>query len=244
MDVIADLSDFGLSRQEAAIYLCLLAEGELNGYELCKLTGISRSNVYTGVAGLVGQGAAWLIEGDSTRYRAVPIDEFCGNRIRRLQDVRDKLVASLPAQKAAVGGYLTIRGEQAIADRMHNLVQEARQRIYLSLDSSLLDRILASLETAGRRGLKIVAILNAADSPRLARVCPEAIIHDGQPGRNQIRLIIDSSHVLTGDMSGGTAASCLCSTQKNLVDLFKDALKNEILLIQMGQPNQNQEEPK
>ena len=42
--IIEQLILFGLSRQEAAIYLCLLQNEELTGYEVAKLTGISRSN--------------------------------------------------------------------------------------------------------------------------------------------------------------------------------------------------------
>ena len=34
------LVPFGLTRQEAAIYLCLLGNSELSGYEVSKLTGI------------------------------------------------------------------------------------------------------------------------------------------------------------------------------------------------------------
>ena len=39
--IIEQLILFGLSRQEAAIYLCLLQNEELTGYEVAKLTGIS-----------------------------------------------------------------------------------------------------------------------------------------------------------------------------------------------------------
>ena len=59
--IIEQLTLFGLSRQEAAIYLCLLQNEELTGYEVAKLTGISRSNVYNGLASLVEHGAAALI---------------------------------------------------------------------------------------------------------------------------------------------------------------------------------------
>ena len=40
MDVIDYLIQFNLTRQEAVIYLALLSEGELNGYETAKITGI------------------------------------------------------------------------------------------------------------------------------------------------------------------------------------------------------------
>ena len=37
--IIEQLILFGLSRQEAVIYLCLLQNEELTGYEVAKLTG-------------------------------------------------------------------------------------------------------------------------------------------------------------------------------------------------------------
>ena len=40
------LTEFGLTRQEAAIYECLLTEGKTTGYEVAKQIGISRSNAY------------------------------------------------------------------------------------------------------------------------------------------------------------------------------------------------------
>ena len=39
--IIEQLILFGLSRQEAVIYLCLLQNEELTGYEVAKLTGVS-----------------------------------------------------------------------------------------------------------------------------------------------------------------------------------------------------------
>ena len=52
------LVQFGLTRQEATIYMCLLRSKDLSGYEVSKLTGISRSNVYSALAALVDEGAA------------------------------------------------------------------------------------------------------------------------------------------------------------------------------------------
>ena len=40
------LMEFGLTRQEATIYLNLMERGMQTGYEVSKQTGISRSNVY------------------------------------------------------------------------------------------------------------------------------------------------------------------------------------------------------
>ena len=81
--VTEELLHFGLTRQEANLYLTLLSHGELSGYEAAKLTGISRSNTYNALAGLVEKGAAYSMEENVVRYTAVPFREFSSNVIRR-----------------------------------------------------------------------------------------------------------------------------------------------------------------
>ena len=76
------LMEFGLTRQEASIYQCLLTEGKVTGYEVAKQTGISRSNAYNSLASMTEKGAAYLVEEASTRkYVPVPLNEFCKNRV-------------------------------------------------------------------------------------------------------------------------------------------------------------------
>ena len=78
--ILDKLVQFGLTRQEANIYLCLYQNGELTGYEVAKMTGISRSNVYGGLSDLTDKGAAFLVQGSSNRYVAASIEEFCEDR--------------------------------------------------------------------------------------------------------------------------------------------------------------------
>lgn len=53
MDNVERLMEFGLTRHEASLYILLTLEGSLNGYEAAKQSGISRSNAYNALAGLV-----------------------------------------------------------------------------------------------------------------------------------------------------------------------------------------------
>ena len=66
------LMEFGLTRQEATIYQCLLGEGKMTGYEVAKQTGISRSNAYNSLASMTEKGAAYLVEEGNTR-KYVPV---------------------------------------------------------------------------------------------------------------------------------------------------------------------------
>ena len=60
-----------------------------------------------------------------------------------------------------------------------------------------------------------------------------AVIHRITRQSGQIRLIADSSHVLTGIISGSDEDTCLFSKNKPLVELIKDSLKNEIRLAEL-----------
>ena len=107
---------FGLGRQEAALYFCLLKNEELTGYEVAKLTGISRSNVYNGLAALVEHGAAYVMEGNPSRYVAVPLEEFCDNRIRYLEEIKAVLESNVPKRSVGSDGYITVEGYGHICD--------------------------------------------------------------------------------------------------------------------------------
>ena len=64
-------------------------------------------------------------------------------------------------------------------------------------------------------------------------VVPGAIIYMTEKKESQIRLIVDSEYVLTGDMTGSPSDTCLYCGQKNFVNVFKESLKNEIKLIEL-----------
>lgn len=89
MNLIECLTNFNLTKQEATLYVLLLKSGQLTGYEAAKQTGISRSNTYTALAGLVDKGAAYILEeGKVTRYTPVAPEEFCTNKIDRLVEIK------------------------------------------------------------------------------------------------------------------------------------------------------------
>lgn len=89
MNLIEGLTNFNLTKQEATLYVLLLKSGQMTGYEAAKQTGISRSNTYTALAGLVDKGAAYVLEeGKVTRYTPVPAAEFCSNKISCLEEIK------------------------------------------------------------------------------------------------------------------------------------------------------------
>lgn len=227
MDVVTLLTHFWLTKQEAKLYWSLFSEGDMTGYEAAKSTGISRSNTYAALAGLVEKGAACLMEGAAARYTPVPLQEFCGNRIRGLQEDAAELERLQPKFRPESDGYITVAGEKHILTKMKNMLRSSQERVYASLSAELVQRILPELQDMLRRDLKVVVITDRF--PDL----PGATVYCTEKKQKQIRLIVDSNSVLTGDLEDGENSTCLYSKKDNLVSLFKEDLKNEIRLIEL-----------
>ena len=229
MGAVELLTHFGLTQQEARLYWSLFELTEPTGYEAAKATGISRSNAYAALSGLVEKGAACVVEGAAARYTPVPLAEFCGNRIRALQDDARELKKLQPRRRPESDGYVTVAGERHILDKMRNMLRGTEARVYVSMASGLIARILPELRETAARGLKVVVVTDRP--PDL----PGATVYLAGNKQMQIRMIVDSRCVLTGDLNEGENSTCLYSGKDNLVSLFKEDLKNEIRLIELTQ---------
>lgn len=226
MNTIDGLVRFALTRQEAAVYEALLIHGAMNGYELAKRTGISRSNAYTTLDRLVERGAAYLIEGDSLLYTPVNLEEFCDNKIQNLEKEKKILLKCMPKKREDPEGYITIRGRSQIIDKMKSIIKNAEKRVYISAPGNVIEEVYTEIRLAIERNIKMVII-----SPQNIEIAGSTTYLIDKP-QNSIRLIADSQNVLTGDMDEEDS-TCLYSNKKNLVELMKDSLRNEISIIEI-----------
>lgn len=225
--LLEKLMEFGLTRQEATIYLCLYRNGEMTGYEASKLTGISRSNVYNGLTGLAEKGALYKREAAASKYVAVDVDEFCRNKIRRMEESGAYLAEHMKRPESDTNSYLTIAGQRNIRDKAANMLVNTQYRVYLSAPAAFIGSVREELQNLVDAGKKVVVL--AEQDPALDGV----FFYQKESIEDQIRLIVDSTGVLTGDFGKSQADTCLYTKQKNFVSVFKEALRNEIKLIEL-----------
>lgn len=220
------LMEFGLTRQETGIYECLLTEGKITGYEVAKLLGISRSNAYNSLASMTEKGASYLVEeGTTKKYVPVPLEEFCKNHIRGLEESRQWLISHKPSEKSHVEGYITIEGSKNILNKLRNLLKTVEERVYISCTRNYLLLLVDELEHLTKAHKKVVIITDQAVS------FPNAKVYIGEPRGMEIGIITDSKYVMTGEYGEGSLNTCLYSGQKNFVELYKRSLSNEIKLL-------------
>ena len=227
MNLIDCLMKTGLTKHESELYIALCREGELNGYEAAKVTGIPRANAYQALAALTDKGGAYIIEGAVPHYMAVPVNEYCDNTLSHLSGVLEEIRRECPVGKTQSEPYITISGFEHVVDKMKNMINQAKERIYISLSDQEMPYVRDELKKACERGLKVVAIVSGSVTLK------GATLHSISKKPGQVRLIADSSHVLTGELSGHEEDTCLYSKNRPLVELIKDSLKNEIKLSQM-----------
>lgn len=222
MDPIDSLLRFGLTRQEATLYAWLCREGPKNGYEAAKETGISRSNAYSALASLADKGAVDTEEGTPVRYIAVSPQTFCGAHIRALDRLTGPLSRALTRRiHGEDPAYLTVRGTPRILSKMEEMLDDAGERVYLALPSQLLESLIPRLEDMLHRGCRVVILGTGVT------LLPGAEWFQVNRADNRVRMIVDSSVVLTGSLDGAPP-TCLCSRDIHLVDLIKEALRSEM----------------
>lgn len=218
--------EFGLTRQEAAIYQTLLLHGDVTGYEAAKLTGISRSNTYNALAGLVDKGAAYVIEGQVTRYTPVPVKDFSANKIRHLKTLSEQLITCAPKPVVESEGYVTIKGQKHVMNQLKNMLHNVEHRIYILAGKELLNSVREELLQLQKAGKKVVII-----SDELVSEIEGAIVYQCSTKVEQFGVIADSQEVLTGDFDQGEHSACLYSKNRNFVSVYKEMLSDKIRLI-------------
>jgi len=226
MDVIEALIQAGFTKHESMLYVTLCREGELTGYEASKITGIPRSNAYLGLAGLSDKGGAYKIDGETAKYAAVDTVELAQNLKRKFSQVMKVIEEEIPQVNKSKYNFATINGNVQILNKMKNLINQAQHRVYISISKEQLEYVIDELRCAKERGLKVVII--TSDNVQYEGM----ICYLAQKQYGSVRLITDSSNVLTGQLNDANPTS-LFSMNPNLVDLIKDSLTNEIKLINL-----------
>ena len=221
---LENLKAFGLTGQEASIYEALLRNGAMSGYEVAKETGISRSNVYSSLSGLVDKGAAYVSNGETPKYVPVEVKAFTDNSLRALSAKAEELIKNAPAPKQPTAGYITISGTRHIKDKIHEMLNSCRLRLYIMAESNLIAEYDAEIRALIEEGLKTVILTDSY-------TVPGATVYSTVPEAGQIRFITDSNFVLTGTLQGTEADTCLYSDEPNLIAVMKEALKNKISLL-------------
>jgi sugar-specific transcriptional regulator TrmB len=111
------LSDFGLTHNQAKVYLAIAQLGIASVSQVSKVSKIRREDVYRILPKLEKMGLIERILGRPTKIRATPVEDALSTLIKREQDIFNKKVSALMAKKEAFLKHFK-------ADKMKPLFEE------------------------------------------------------------------------------------------------------------------------
>ena len=155
MEPHTNLKKLGFSQYESASYMALLLHHPVNGSQLSKNSGIARSRIYDVLRSLKSKG--YVLEVDAGKYVPLPPDEL----IKRLQSKFGKSIDGFKEQIAQTSKkndleYVwTITGYEKVMEKARDMIQEAKEEIYVRLFPGADRHLNKYLMAADKKGVKI-----------------------------------------------------------------------------------------
>ncbi|WP_020577712.1 TrmB family transcriptional regulator [Actinopolymorpha alba] len=156
--MIDELVRVGFSSQEARVYVALLRQPSATGYELAKIAGLQRANVYQVLATLAERDVVEQVSDSPARFLAKPPAMVLGRIKQETVQRCDSLIVDLAtlARPAEPTAFWSLRGRESVLERAGALVSDARERIAVCLWADDLDWIGTPLRAAAQSGCQVV----------------------------------------------------------------------------------------
>lgn len=224
MDFNNTLHKLGFTPIEATVFITLCKHGALSGYEVAKLTGISRSNIYAALYSLQEKGKCHVSEGETAKYIAISKEELLLSTKRELIKTLSEIEQLYPSPIETHEPYVTIRGYDNVLNKIKNSILLCKSHLYLLCSSSCIDLLRDELLTiSSNRRITIICETNIYLNEQI-------IVYNRQKDPKGIHLIIDTNSVITGDLEK-EHAQCLFSKNDSLVRLMRESFVTELDMI-------------
>ena len=133
-----DLTPFGFTGTESAVYGALLRSGPATGYAVAQTVGLARANVYAALSGLVARQAAALLPGRPARYRPVDPPTLITQLAAQQAVALDRLERSLRETRATPAEAIhEVTGARPLANVVLHLVARAERSVEGVIDGEL-----------------------------------------------------------------------------------------------------------
>ena len=224
LDAIVPLQDLGFTEQEARAYQALLQHNPVSGYELAKVSGIPRPNIYPVLQKLEARGAAMRIAGDETvRYSPVAPDEFLQRIEDQFQTTRRDAAAALQqlAQPAAVDYIWNTQGYANLLAQARRLIAGAVEGLLIALWPDEARALAPDLAAAEQRGQPITTLCLAGCAEECGgcrgRILRNKVVET--PDARWLLLVAGGEEMLAGEIPTNQDVTVVRTRQPLLVNM-------------------------
>ena len=221
------LLEIGFTLNEAKVYLTLLQNRYLNGYEISKLSKVSRSLVYNVIDRLVAKGFVLKSEGQINYYCALPyekvIERIKNDNINKLNIAREKLKNYSRIENESEYIF-NIKGIDEFFSKANDLILNAEKEISISIWKEDFPKIEESLSIAAKRGVKVYIFSFSNITFPYAEIFSYQLKDPNSlfPYR-RISIVVDGKEVIIGE-NAGDKSICVLSKNHALVSMTTDEI--------------------
>jgi len=237
--IISLMQNIGFTQYESQVYLALLQQSHITGYELAKTSGVPASKIYHILNKLIDKDVVMVIDGEPKKYVPLPPAEILSrlknDYLGTVDDLTDKL-GHVYAQDEVSESYIwNLSGRDEIIRKLTEVIGEAGETIFLSVWDEEVDEIREALLQSENKGVQLTIVhfgqklLNAGNEYLHGR---EHSIRMQRGGR-RIALIVDDKEVILGHFLKDGSSSAAWTSNKGLVLLAKDYIIHDIYSIRM-----------
>lgn len=221
------LLEIGFTLNEAKVYLTLLQNRYLNGYEISKLSNVSRSLVYNVIDRLVAKGFVLKSEGQINYYCALPYDKVIekirNDNINKLNVAREKLKNYSRIENESEYIF-NIKGIDEFFSKANDLILNAEKEISISIWKEDFPKIEESLSIASKKGIKIYIFSFSNIVFPFGEIFSYQLKNPASlfPYR-RISMVVDGKEVIIGE-NAGDKSICVLSKNHALVSMTTDEI--------------------
>lgn len=238
-DMLPDLQALGFSEYEARAYLTLYRSQPATAYEVSKLAGLPKANVYAVLDSLTKKEAVQPISENPLRYVVVPpsvlfnrIAESVAKRCAKLTEVVPHL------SQASDDHYVwSVAGKEALAAKMQSMIDSAKSHIWVKADENLLMPYRDALRRAADRGVAILIILFGSSPEEFDFGYPSrTYLHEGNGipvgiAHHLVTLTVDFEEAFVAEFRAQARGSY--TRNRPVVNLADSLLRHEIYFAEI-----------
>lgn len=230
------LLKIGFTLNEAKVYLALIQSRAMNGYEVAKVSGVSRSLVYDVLDRLVTKGYVIKCEGETNFYTALDyekiIDKINDENQNNLLVAKEKL-KTLSIKEHDSEYIFNIKGFTKFIEKAKELISSSKKEISLSLWKEEFLLLEDDLINAINRGVKVYLFTFNDITLKGAQVFSYKVEDPNNlfPYR-RITLIVDNVDTLVGENIGDKSIS-IYTKNHALMSLTTDEMVLNIFWLKM-----------
>jgi HTH-type transcriptional regulator, sugar sensing transcriptional regulator len=232
------LSALGFGDYEIRAYVALLAKGAMNGYQLAKISGVPRPNIYGVLERLRERGAVTGSEVEGgTEYQAIPAEEMLAGLSRSFQSSVTQAKTALQEVQSHVEQPMAwnVRGYEGLLEKAEKIIRSAKRDVFLALWPQEAGPLTAALASVLKRGIK-PTILCVHGCEQECGGCAGHIYRYPAAGKNGARsfvLIVDQQIMVMGDIQADGSAIGAHSHSAAMITVATQYILNAIAVSEI-----------